>query len=373
MKRTFSYSFEPVHASPVKGSTVELTTEDIEHAGIWEVLQTPGATFGSWSLLDALLEPTGPGTLFVFKEPLGQAREVKVALSGLFGRFVARAYLERYFGLSVFVHIARGSIVLDRRRRVRVVKLSRGDLPDWLAATDKLAALTVAEAKGCHDAAGPSKALGRAWVQANRIEVRAGRRRLTVKRIAIATRWGAKVGGASIPMLSVRDPEDPGDATSNDENAAFIGLLRIHIANLIGPLGHIELAQSLRALAAGPTEMSEKESIARARSVLDAASVREVVGTAGGIGIDGLIGGYVNRAGPLATSAVSVADQETLARLGLRPVFVGVERSMIQAAIDGHIKEVRQRVPKQSEHGQGARRDRAGGWIVPLGEDIKVV
>ena len=32
---------------------------------------------------------------------LGQAREVKVALSGLFGRFVARAYLERYFSLSL--------------------------------------------------------------------------------------------------------------------------------------------------------------------------------------------------------------------------------------------------------------------------------
>ncbi len=31
------------------------------------------------------------GNAFIFKEPLGQAREVKVALSGLFGRFVARA------------------------------------------------------------------------------------------------------------------------------------------------------------------------------------------------------------------------------------------------------------------------------------------
>ena len=30
-----------------------------------------------------------------------KAREVKVALSGLFGRFVARAYLERYFSLSL--------------------------------------------------------------------------------------------------------------------------------------------------------------------------------------------------------------------------------------------------------------------------------
>lgn len=39
----------------------------------------------------ALLTPTGTGTPFIFWEPLGQAREVNVALSGLFGRFVARA------------------------------------------------------------------------------------------------------------------------------------------------------------------------------------------------------------------------------------------------------------------------------------------
>jgi hypothetical protein len=36
----------------------------------------------------------------VFKEPLGQAREVKTALSGLFGRFVVRVYMERYLGIS---------------------------------------------------------------------------------------------------------------------------------------------------------------------------------------------------------------------------------------------------------------------------------
>ncbi|WP_245441937.1 hypothetical protein [Mesorhizobium hawassense] len=67
---------------------------DIEDAGIREVLQTPGAAYGAWSILDALLTPTGVGTPFIFREPLGQAREVKVALSGLFGRFVARAYAD---------------------------------------------------------------------------------------------------------------------------------------------------------------------------------------------------------------------------------------------------------------------------------------
>jgi hypothetical protein len=145
--RTFIHSFEPAAASPVSGATVNLDVSDIEDAGIREVLQTPGAAYGAWSILDALLAPTGTGTPFIFKEPLGQAREVKVALSGLFGRFVARAYLERYFNLSIFAHLGSRTIDLDRRRQVTVKRLSRGDLPDWIACAANLSSLTVAEAK----------------------------------------------------------------------------------------------------------------------------------------------------------------------------------------------------------------------------------
>lgn len=92
MIRTFTHSFEPAAANPIAGQTVELTIQEIEDAALREVLQTPGTSYGNWSLLDALLANTGPNSPFVFKEPLGHAREVKVALSGLFGRFVARAY-----------------------------------------------------------------------------------------------------------------------------------------------------------------------------------------------------------------------------------------------------------------------------------------
>ena len=159
MTRTFFHSFDPPASSPVSGATVDLEVSEIEDAGIREVLQTPGAAYGAWSILDALLTPTGAGTPFVFREPLGQAREVKVALSGLFGRFVARAYLERYFNLSIFAHLGSRMIDLDRRRQVKITRLSRGDLPDWIACASDLSSLTVAEAKGCHDVGGPAKAL----------------------------------------------------------------------------------------------------------------------------------------------------------------------------------------------------------------------
>jgi hypothetical protein len=127
MTRTFLHSFDPPAASPVTGPTVDLGVSDIADAGIREVLQTPGAAYGAWSILDALLTPTGAGTPFIFREPLGQAREVKVALSGLFGRFVARAYLERYYNLSIFAHLGSRTIDLDRRRQVKIKRLSRGD------------------------------------------------------------------------------------------------------------------------------------------------------------------------------------------------------------------------------------------------------
>jgi hypothetical protein len=78
MTRTFFHSFDPPAASPVSGATVDLEVSEIEDAGIREVLQTPRAAYGAWSILDALLTPTGAGTPFVFREPLGQAREVEV-------------------------------------------------------------------------------------------------------------------------------------------------------------------------------------------------------------------------------------------------------------------------------------------------------
>lgn len=367
MTRTFLHSFDPPSASPVNAATVDLDVADIEDAGIREVLQTPGAAYGAWSILDALLTPTGVGTPFVFSEPLGQAREVKVALSGLFGRFVARAYLERYFNLSIFAHLGSQTIDLDRRRKVKIKRLSRGDLPDWIACASDLSSLTVAEAKGCHDPGGPAKALTRAWAQAGRIDVTAQGRKVTVKRIAVATRWGMAVAGPADAHLSVKDPLDEGEPIEpQDKDALFIGMLRLHIANLIRPLGHAELAGALYRLTLQPFARRLQGDLDLARAALDAAPVGEVDKTAA---IGGLVGGIVTRAGPVTDADVTPDDQESLARLNLRPVFVGVERELIQAAIDADPQAVRTRITQSVRPDDFARPDRAGGWIVPLGEE----
>jgi hypothetical protein len=370
MTRTFIHSFDPAPANPVAGPTVDLEVSEIEDAGIREVLQTPGAAYGAWSILDALLTATGPGTPFIFKEPLGQAREVKVALSGLFGRFIARAYLERYFGLSIFAHLASRSLLLDGRRRIDIVRRSRGDLPDWVACAANLSSLTVAEAKGCHDPGGPNKALARGWSQAQRIDVTAKGRRVTIKRVAIATRWGAAISGPAQAYLSVRDPVDEGETIDpNDKDAVFIGLLRHHIANLVDPLGHAELAGALRRLARERSQRGLQRDAAGARALLDAAPVREVDGASA---LAALVGGIVTRAGPLTDAVAAPADQDVLARLNLRPVFVGIERDLIGAAIDGDAQTVRDRLVDSPKHEEFARSDRAGGWVIPLGAGRRI-
>lgn len=371
MTRTFLHSFDPPSASPITGATVELDVAEIEDAGIREVLQTPGAAYGAWSILDALLAPTGVGTPFIFRAPLGQAREVKVALSGLFGRFVARAYLERYFNLSIFAHLGSQTIDLDRRRKVKIRRLSRGDLPDWIACASDLSSLTVAEAKGCHDPRGPAKALTRAWAQAGRIDVTAQDRKVTVKRIAIATRWGMAVAGPTDAHLSVKDPLDEGEPIEpQDKDALFIGMLRLHIANLIRPLGHAELAGALYRLTQQPFPRRLQADLDLARSALDAAPVGEMDKTSA---MGGLIGGIATRAGPVTDTDITPGDQEALARLNLRPVFVGVERELIRAAINSESQTVRTRLSQSVRPDDFARPDRAGGWIVPLGEERHII
>lgn len=372
MTRTFFHSFDPPAASPISGATVDLEVSEIEDAGIREVLQTPGAAYGAWSILDALLTPTGAGTPFVFREPLGQSREVKVALSGLFGRFVARAYLERYFNLSIFAHLGNRTIDIDRRRQIKITRLSRGDLPDWIACAADLSSLTVAEAKGCHDVGGPTKALDRAWAQARRIDVTARGRKVTVKRIAIATRWGMATAGPADAHLSVRDPIEEGEPhTQEEKDALFIGMLRLHIANLIKPLGHAELADALRSLTLQSIPRKLQGETQRARSLLDASPVQDV--DKASAAMDGLIGGIVTRAGPLTDTGVEPADQEALSRLNLRPVFVGVEHELIRAAIDAEPQAIRSRLADKASPDEFARSDRAGGWIIPLGQERRVI
>ena len=123
-----------------------------------------------------------------------------------------------------------------------------------------------------------------------------GGQRLAVKRVAIATRWGMTGGGPSTPWIAVRDPIEEGEISDAEiEAAAFIGIVRHHIANIIDPLGHADLAASLRQLTRALEKDEGEVLIDNAHRHLEAAAASTDRNDEDG---ERLIGGLVSRAGP---------------------------------------------------------------------------
>ena len=365
MTRKFAHEFYPAAANPVSGLEAELTVQEIEDAGLREVLQTPGAPISSWSFLGELLQP---GDQFVFHEPLGQAREVKVALSGLFGRFVARAYLERYCNLSVFRHLGQGPIHLNAARRIFITANEEGDWPDWVACNSAFSGLTLAEAKGTHDKAGPRPALTRAWKQVQRVDVVERGRTVPVKRIAIATRWGMATGGPGEPRISVHDPEDEGDPIDRDQKEAiFVGLFRHHSANMISRLGHSDLAKAIRELTGADGRLAEDRATDHARRLLEESSDELSMSRDEYRHFRESVGGIVTRAGPMTAAVASRLNLSQAEALDLRPVFVGVHKDVMSAAIEGDLENIREALVLDKLAGpEPYRSDGVGSWIIPL-------
>lgn len=374
MTRTFDHQFQPAHLNPVSGGAVSLTVAEIESAGIREVLQTTGARVGSWSILDGLLEPGEKA--FLFREPLGAAREVKVAASGLFGRFVARAYLERYMKMTFFAHLGSKVVRLGGHSiEIRRKRGCAGDLPDWVACSGHLGDLTIAEAKGSHDK-DPSKRLSRAYAQAGRVDVLQSRKPMRVKRIAIVTRWASKVGGHKTPIIAVKDPVEPGHPdTESHLNDAGLGIARVHMANLLDALGIEGLAANIRELLVHQTRDFKRKSpgddprVREATEELSRIKVRVMEPTDGQSSAPPeLVGSYITRAGPLGEHEMSLSAARSLRSFGLRPMFVGVERRVLQAIVEGEVDKLRNMDIKSPNVDPDVLRDSTGTWLIDVGE-----
>jgi hypothetical protein len=313
---------------------------------------------------------------FRFIEPLGQSREVKTSLSGLFGRFVARAYATRYLGLTHFTHVTAPPMRLSgpMRGELRRVRGRRGDMPDWVA-WGALSGMAIVEAKGCHDRSGPRQTLDRAFAQVQRAEIWGRQGLAPFKRYAIATRWGFAPPLNWAPMLWVQDPDEEGDDVTPEEiNELRAGVVRLHYASLLDRLEQQALASALRDLVRTPFRNRHTEARSRAITALEAASSLRVVGSPSVEPQDELIGGFLTPAGVLQADELSGPDRETLTRLGIRPAFVGVERDILKLATLGDISSIENRYRTASLNEregvpQGPRGDGAGGWIVRLDQD----
>jgi len=337
----FRHRFEPPEASPpeITGGWVELTVEEVEQAGVEEIVQTPGAGLGSWSLLTDLVDDSSG--LFSFREPLGRAREVKTALSGLFGRFVARAYAKRYLGFAFFAHIDADEMSLTPTGGV-VRKFGTGDRPDWAVWNDA-GDMAIIEAKGCHDGAGPQAALNRAWDQVQRGWIFSGVDPAPFKRYAIATRWGFSTPGhPQTPMLWVKDTDVEGVEKRQEKlDELAIGIARLHCANLMRGLGYGELAMALRDLTLRTTKAWQADHEAAAIQALDAVRGANLGGGEDAVGPD-MIGGVVTPGGPTGDRGWTPDLVLALQRLKIRAYFVGLDAKVIEAVIVGDIGQLRE-------------------------------
>lgn len=217
--RRFRHSYSPGGQGTSNLAVLELTTTEIADAAISEIIQMALSSSPFDILVEQLLNPGDHWFRWVGQ--LGQIRETKTALSGLFGRFVARAYLTRFCGYTHYEPISSNLTALRGWPALSVIRSKPGDLPDWIVANGGGApsSIAIAEAKGSHNAAGSGAALKAAIEQATRVDVTSGGTKIKIKRYAIASRW-AVTGNASLtePWLSVDDPS-LGDRDPTEDEA----------------------------------------------------------------------------------------------------------------------------------------------------------
>lgn len=251
-------------ASSWSGS-LALSTTDIAEAAILEIIQLSLSASPFDLLLEQLLTP---GTsAFEWVAQLGHVRETRTALSGLFGRFVARAYLTQVWGYEYFEPLHLDITPLSTAPKRAAVRVAAGDLPDWLIATSPSSSLiAIAEGKGSHDTGGPWKILKAAKEQARRVHIFRGIDRIRTKRFAVVTRWAVS-GNPKLaePWLVVDDP-DEGEVTPSAEELAYLrrGVALGHYASLCRGLGLLQTARAIeqaRELPAGSLELPEEEMV----------------------------------------------------------------------------------------------------------------
>lgn len=367
MERKFKHRFYSIDNDIVIDSEIYLDINEIRDATTLEVLQeNKPHIFPSAVLNSLLIETEEEGEYFTFEKSLGHDREIKRAFSALFGRFIARAYLTRYFSPSLFVPLdGQNSITIDGRMHLEVEKRdSDYDDPDWVVYNDNESSIMIAEAKGSHGRY-PSQlngTLDRAYKQTQSVVVTSRGVDLDVKRIAIATRWGVKDSPIDKPYLWVKDPDDKGKPLEEGEekDAFFIGMLRHHIANLIEPLGYKELSDALRKLTHSPDSVEEaREIFDKARKRSGTLFGRRISRIMSDENIDNFIGGYFTDYRRIHR------DSEDSAPFFMpNHIFVGVEKNIVLSAIYGHAGKIRDRSYDLRKR-ESPYSNYMGCWIIP--------
>jgi len=279
--RRFNHVFFPPSQGTGGLKIIELTTTEIADAAIREIVQISLSAAPFDLFVDQLLIPSD--IWFRWVSPLGQIRETKTALSGLFGRFVARAYLTRYCQFRYFEPIRSDTQTLSSWPNFTVRRVDNGDLPDWIVTTAAGAnSIAIAEAKGSHNTNGYGAPLASAKSQVRRIEIMSGTTTLAIKRYAIVSRWSVQGNpNLDMPWLAVDDPEEGERPPNSNERKLLARSIALgHFAAMAEGLGATAISNALqlaKKARPGSLQLPRQELIqveredAHARTVLGAA------------------------------------------------------------------------------------------------------
>lgn len=161
LTRTLTYEICPRGLTPSStvGDSIDIDTGALAVSATRELSQTSPVLMGLGPAIHDLLAPGAAEWRWRDSGP-GVGREVRRAISGLFGRFIARWYLETHHGVGAFVPIDRDTFAFHLGAfgiwfRVNRRPGETSDLPDWVWAAPPAAPGTPAtggflEAKGTY-------------------------------------------------------------------------------------------------------------------------------------------------------------------------------------------------------------------------------
>ncbi|MBB3917714.1 hypothetical protein [Rhizobium fabae] len=334
----------------------DVDTDHVGLSGLAEILQTAPGSNPLPLLFDELLVPGTAQLVWKGSGP-GRGVEIRRAFSGLFGRFFARAYLEKYHGFTWFSPISGSPYQVSARLQVVRKPRHEFDMPDWLMAGPGV--LAIGEAKGSHEKGqaipttlpGPLRT-AKKQIKGVLVQKQDRRGRWVNRRVkgwGVMSRWGVQ-DPARDAYHFVLDPDTDGEPLDGDELEEVIqDVARSHVAHLLEGLGRLDLID---------------------KSMSPTAKPQQITTQIDGEGQRSFIGGIVNNFGFLPMSidegrAVQASLPQQL-RTSVR--FLGLDAETIEQYLSG--TAIKQR-PLRIDSG-GASTSADGMILAPL-DQITVV
>ncbi len=260
--RSLDFTANPPTARPASvpaGPRVDVDLHTLARAASLELSQNAAPLLGLATLIEDLLVPGDTSFTWRGRGP-GLGREVRRAISGLLGRFMARWFAHQHLHVAACIAIDSDDVALPgttpRRLRATRIPGTKGDLPDWVwvGTVGRRPPAGLLEAKGTYFRNKMNATMQGAAGQLGRMRIErdsgSGWRRIRSKGWAVGSGWCADDpinAGFGRPLLRLDDPDDDGEEVDEGEAAALrAGMVRLQLAQSLFGLGLPGIAAALR-------------------------------------------------------------------------------------------------------------------------------